>query len=82
MYINDAYYDDVEWYSWKIQYDKYHEELKNEPDIDIEESKIVEEFKEALNSILDEFYKSLFGDHCRITIYKDGTTDTEEYDHE
>lgn len=44
--------------------------------------KILEEFQDILESIDDEFFKDLFGDHVEVTVFADGTVSTEEYDHD
>ena len=82
LYVNDEYADDLEWYSWKIKYNDYDEELKNDPNFNREESEIVREFSEIISSIPDEFLKDLFGDHARVAISRDGTVEVEEYDHD
>lgn len=43
---------------------------------------IEEDFKTVLQTIPDDFYRDLFGDHVQVTINKNGTIDTEEYDHD
>lgn len=43
---------------------------------------ILLEFQDILESIDDEFFKDLFGDHVEVTIFADGTVSTEEYDHD
>lgn len=40
------------------------------------------EFHELLTSIPDSFYKDLFGDHCEVTIYSDGSVNVEHYNHD
>lgn len=44
--------------------------------------KTVDEIRAALQAIPQEFYKDLFGDHVRVTVNRDGTIETEEYDHD
>lgn len=46
------------------------------------EISILEGVKSFLSSIPDEFYKDLFGDHMRVTVYKNGNIETEEYEHD
>lgn len=36
----------------------------------------------VLQSVPDEFYKDLFGDHSEITVKADGTIETEQYEHD
>jgi len=40
------------------------------------------QIKEVLNSIPEDFFRDLFGDHCKVTVFADGTIDVEEYDHD
>ena len=55
----------------------------NNPNFDEKESKIFEEFKEALSELDQSFFKDLFGDHKDVTIYRDGTIYVSDYtDHE
>lgn len=39
-------------------------------------------FADILQSVPEEFYKDLFGDHVEVTIHKDLTITTEEYQHD
>lgn len=43
---------------------------------------LVNDFKEVLSSIDDEFYQDLFGNHVLVTVYADGRVETEEYEHD
>jgi hypothetical protein len=74
--INGENIDDIDALDWRI---KYHLEGDKEK---IELYGLVEEFKELLNSIDNEFYKDLFGDHVEVTVKADGTVETEEYEHD
>jgi hypothetical protein len=49
---------------------------------DPHEIDIVEQIEKVLQSIPEDFYKDLFGDHTAVTIHKDGRIETEEYDHD
>lgn len=80
--INGEDYDELEWYSWKVKYDEYREELKEDKNVNIEESLIVDEFVEVVNTIPEEFLKDLFGDHVKVTVNRDGTVEVEDYDHD
>ena len=40
------------------------------------------EFEEVLNSIDSSFFMSLFGDHVEVTVFENGTIETEEYEHD
>lgn len=81
LYINGEY-DDPAWYSWRSEYPEYHEELSEKGKVDLDECQIVRDFKEILQSIPDEFYEDLFGDHVMVTIFKDGRVEVEEYSHD
>ena len=52
------------------------------PNYNAKEGQILKDIKEVIDSIPDDFYESLFGDHVEVTIYKDGTITTEEFEHE
>lgn len=81
-FINGEDLYDIEWYDWRVQYEKYHAELTKEGNTNFEECKIIEEFKSLLDTIPNDFYEDLFGDHVQVTIHKDGRIDVEEYDHD
>lgn len=81
-YVNGEYIDDIEWYSWKHNRDNYKKELERNTSINFEECQIVEEFRHVLRSIPDEFYRDLFGDHCLVTVSRDGTINISHYDHD
>lgn len=86
-YINGVDIDDLDWYDWRIRYylkgdEKYKNLLTENPKIDINSFKIVEEFKELINSIPDDFLISLFGDHVKVTITKKGDIITDYYEHD
>lgn len=85
--INGENVDDIDALDWRIRYHIEDDKEKIEkyplqPEWDFELYRIVEEFKEILNSIDDEFYKDLFGDHVEVTVKSDGTVETKEYDHD
>lgn len=46
------------------------------------EGEIMNGLSDILSEIPDEFYKDLFGDHVEVTIFKDGTIDVSEYNHD
>lgn len=82
---NDIY--DCDWYDWKVKYylkgdADYANLLTENPKIDVEAYKVVEEFISVINSIPEDFLKDLFGDHVEVTISKDGTISVDEYDHD
>jgi hypothetical protein len=45
-------------------------------------AKAVDQIKEVLNSIPEDFFKDLFGDHAKITLHADGSIEVEEYEHD
>lgn len=85
--INGEYIDECDWYDWRIKYylkgeEKYANLLTDNPELDIETYKVVEEFKSVIGSIPQEFLKDLFGDHAKVTIHKDGRVEVDEYEHD
>lgn len=50
--------------------------------LDKPEFELLQQIEKVLRSIPDDFYKDLFGDHVRVTVYKDGRIETEEYEHD
>lgn len=42
----------------------------------------VEQIKEVLKSIPEDFFKDLFGDHTQVTIYSDGSIACDDYNHD
>lgn len=86
-YINGEYIDECDWYDWRIRYylrgdEKYANLLTEKPNLDVETYKLIDEFKDVINSIPEEILKDLFGDHVSITIYKDGRVNVEQYEHD
>ena len=69
-------------YSWyldrKVGDDGY---FKN-PDFDQNAYDTVELFKQTVSKIPEDFLKDLFGDHCMVTVHRDGRIEVEEYDHD
>lgn len=47
-----------------------------------EQSAALEEFSQILQSVPEDFYKDLFGDHVQVTVHADGKIDVEEYEHD
>ncbi len=87
LYINGEYEDEIKWFDWRIRYyldgkDEYKNLLEENPQFNVEEWKIVEDFKDALRMIPDEFFQTLFGSHQKVTIFKNGDIKNEEYDHD
>lgn len=50
--------------------------------LDKPEFDLLQQIEKVLRSIPDDFYKDLFGDHVKVTVYKDGRIETEEYEHD
>ena len=46
------------------------------------EGDLIIEFKQLLNSIPEEFFKELFGDHVTVIVESDGNITTEDYSHD
>lgn len=74
-------YGTDEYASWIAKYpeDTIKEESKES---DLALYACLKEFEEILESIDDEFYKDLFGDHVEVTVHSNGVIETEEYDHD
>lgn len=83
-YINGQSIDEIDSLDWRIEYflkdGRYAERKTDEWDIEL--FKIVEEFKDVINYIDDEFLKDLFGDHVLVTVHSDGSVTTSRYDHD
>jgi hypothetical protein len=47
-----------------------------------ERKPVYKELSDILTSVPEEFYKDLFGDHVEVLINRDGTVETDEYDHD
>jgi hypothetical protein len=86
-YVNGDSVYDCDWYDWRVKYylkgDKdYVNLLIDNPNLDTELHKIIDEFKDVINSIPEDFLKDLFGDHAQVTIHRDGNVEVEYYDHD
>ncbi len=46
------------------------------------ETKIVKELNKFIQSAPDDILKAIYGDHCRVTIYRDKAVNVEEYEHD
>lgn len=85
--VNEMSLYDIDWYDWKHRYytqgdPRYANLLTDNPKIDIAECQLVEAFGDVIESIPEDFMKDLFGDHCEVTIRRDGTVDVNDYDHD
>lgn len=88
--------DNIQSISW-TQYTPYfndgdscefgrNEDLKVNGGYDYElsekDSKLIYEMENIFNSIPEEFYLDLFGDHVRVTCHSDGRIEVEDYEHD
>jgi hypothetical protein len=80
--INGEYKYDVDWYDSKVGSEYYQNYQPDNSDVDVDECLLIKEMEEALESVPEELYKDLFGDHARVTIFRDGTLKVEEYEHD
>lgn len=89
-YFNDG--DTCE-FSANVSYAELNHEIDQDEEDDDEENETEksevelpenaeDEFQEVLSSIDESFYKDLFGDHVEVIVNRDGTIETEEYEHE
>ena len=46
------------------------------------ETKIVKDLNKFINDAPEEVLKAIYGDHCRVTIYRDKQALVEEYEHD
>jgi len=69
-------------YTWYTSCGIGEEGLTYNPKYDADADRASSEISEVLSSIPDDFLRDLFGDHTRVTIYADGSLDTEDYDHD
>jgi hypothetical protein len=69
----------------KYSYDYLESEIKTIQNGSIEETRnklsILEDINQILSSIDNDSYRSIFGDHVRVTVTKDGWS-TETYEHD
>lgn len=49
---------------------------------DATDSKASEAVSKFLQQFDDEILQDLYGDHCKVTVNRDGTAETEEYEHD
>jgi len=69
-------------YTWYTSRGIGEEGLTYNPKYDADADRASSEISEVLSTIPEEFLKDLFGDHTRVTIYADGSLDTEHYSHD
>jgi len=88
--INGVDQYECEFLDWRMKYvlsgdrdkKKYIDELSSNDKLDYQEYAIVQEIESVLESIPEDFYRDLFGDHVQVTVNADGTIETEEYEHD
>lgn len=85
--VNETNLYNTDWYDWRHRYytkgdPQYANLLTDKPTIDIAECQLVDAFTDVIESIPEDFMKDLFGDHCQVTIRRDGTIDVNDYDHD
>lgn len=73
---------DVAGYKWYKDRKIGEQGLAINPEYDPAEVEVVENIKKVLKQVPEDFYKDLFGDHCQVTVKKDGTIETDSYDHD
>lgn len=66
----------------EIEYVYHYDENIPLSEIDTKHNRIIKECSDLLNAFDDEIYKSMYGDHCSVTLYRDGTSEIEDYDHD
>lgn len=52
------------------------------PEDNAKYNQIIKECSDLLGAFDDEIYKSMYGDHCSVTLYRDGSSEIEDYDHD
>jgi hypothetical protein len=67
------------WYKTKSIGD---EGLCYNPEYDADAAHVVEQIKSVLKDIPEEFFKDMFGDHVKVTLFADGNIEVEEYEHD
>lgn len=69
-------------YFWYANKKIGEEGFAHNPNYDAVTAEAVKQIKEVLNSIPEDFFKEMFGDHVKVTLNSNGTCDVEEYDHD
>lgn len=79
-------YNDPSWYDWRVPYyvkeGEYVNEVRNNTEWDQVACMTVDAFKDILQSIPEDFYLELFGDHVRVTCDRYGEIIVEGYEHD
>jgi hypothetical protein len=52
------------------------------PKYDADAARVVEEIKSVLNDIPEEFFRDMFGDHVKVTLFADGEIEVDGCDHD
>lgn len=79
--VNGEYKGDIDWFDWKVN-SEYYPDHKPDSSVDVSACNVVREMEEALDSVPEEFYQDLFGDHAKITVHRNGEIVVEEYEHD
>jgi molybdopterin converting factor small subunit len=87
LYVNGENVEDLdeeEDFLNESTYKRVDGEYKKVPNplYDPKEGEVFQAIKTILNTVPDEFYEELFGDHVKVTVYKDGKIETEDYRHD
>lgn len=69
-------------YTWYKNYTIGQSGLTYNPKYDEAADLAVSSISDVLSSIPEEFLKDLFGDHVEVTIYREGTIEVNNYDHD
>lgn len=72
-------YDDEENESEENIFTKYS---WREEESDARAYEIVNSLREFIYSAPKDILRAIYGDHCRVTLYSDGTFEVDEYDHD
>lgn len=70
----------VDWFDYRVCYGA--EYIPEDPKVDHEESLLLCNLEKSLESLEEELFKEIYGDHSRITVYRTGKVEVEEYDHD
>ncbi len=89
--LNGQYVDESDWFQEKniTNYGKWDQKSKtyvgreevDNPNYNKGLAELADKIRDFLSSFDDDFYVNKFGDHCEITVTKDGIS-VDEYDHE
>lgn len=73
-------------YDWKVGYfdqkGSFKEDIDKLPETTLIDSRVIDKIQELLDSIPTETAESIFGDHVKVTIDREGNIKTEDYEHD